>query len=293
MAVTEGKDEKKPVEKSEDNWFEPSEIVSAAYQSLDKQVKELDTIPSKVEADGNMLLGIVLDSGKDIFRDPKEIKEFTLRLLNFDENLGHAMHMVVTLEENERSGTKSPEPSRLQLPQLNMPNTEKNMPNIYVGSEQQQKKGFTASIFEHLSVRDTNRMVQRLKKMEMEREQPDITTSKVKSVKAYGEEIQSEWLRLMDFYDKAKKRIYFFHDDYTLRNQREEISTHLTKMIGIVRAFSRAIVEYRKERFGDRKVGVAAGAMWLEAAKANQAMAPRGAPMSVDPSALRMRDSAR
>jgi hypothetical protein len=72
----------------------------------------------------------------------------------------------------------------------------------------------------------------------------------------------------MDFYDKAKKRIYFFHDDYTLRNQREEISTHLTKMIGIVRAFSRAIVEYRKARFGDRKVGVAAGAMWLEAAKA-------------------------
>jgi hypothetical protein len=265
MALEKGKEKEGTEEKPADNWYAPSEIVSAAYQSLDEQVQKLDEIPGKVQTDGNKLLNIILDRTKDIFRNDNTIKEFTTALLDFDEGMGHAMHMVITLEENERNGNR-PEPStRLQLPQINLPTTERTTPNIIIGSEHPQKKG---GLFDYLGARSTNRMIEKLQKFEREQEQPEITTSKVKNVKAYGEEIQSEWLRLIDFYDKSKKRIYFFHDPETLRNQREEISTHLTKMIGIVRAFSRAIVEYRKERFGDRKVGVAAGAMWLEAAKA-------------------------
>jgi hypothetical protein len=66
---------------------------------------------------------------------------------------------------------------------------------------------------------------------------------------------------------KGLKRVRWFNDENTLRNQMAEIRLECVKIAGIICAFSTAITEYRKERYGDRKVGVAAGAMWLQAAQ--------------------------
>jgi len=270
--------------------LEPNQIVSEAYKSLDKQIEKLDLIPRGAQEKSDVLLDLVYDSEKDIMQDPKAQFEFIKALHALNEQIGHAFHALMEIDrEHYRPQKDSSLPSLPELPMLPMQSQGQyqSAPPVVVGQPTVVKKGMFSSFWEHMS----NRRWAGAYEKAVDSRQPEITTSKVIDILDYGRQLESEFSRLQTFYDKGIKRVHFFNDANTLRNQMQEIRLECVKIAGIICAFSTAITEYRKERYGDRKVGVAAGAMWLEAAKARSEMQMRpGFPVSVDPNALNMRN---
>jgi len=271
--------------------LEPSDIVSEAYKSLDRQIEKLDLIPAGAKERSDVLLDMVYDSGKDIMQDPEDQLAFIKALHALNEEIGHAFHALMEIDrERSRPQKDSGLPELPMLPMQMQGQGQYQSAPMVVGQPTVVKKGMFSSFWEHMS----NRRWAKAYENAVDSRQPEITTSKVIDILDYGRQLESEFSRLQTFYDKGIKRVHFFNDANTLRNQMQEIRLECVKIAGIICAFSTAITEYRKERYGDRKVGVAAGAMWLEAAKARSEMQMRpGSPVSIDPNALNMRDRVR
>jgi len=246
--------------------LQPSDIVSQAYKSLDAQILKLDEIPTGAKNKSNTLLALVYNSKKDIMQNPKHQLEFIKALHALNEQIGHAFHALMEIDrEHYRPQKDSNLPSLPEIPQLPIQtqNQAAATTPVVVGQPTVVKKGLFAPFWEHMS----NRRWAQAYEHAVESRQPEITTSKVIDILDYGRQLESEFSRLQTFYDKGIKRVHFFNDENTLRNQMQEIRLECVKIAGIICAFSTAITEYRKERYGDRKVGVAAGAIYLLAAQ--------------------------
>jgi hypothetical protein len=249
--------------------LEPSDIVSQAYKSLDEQIKKLDEIPKGAKDKSDALLDLVYNVKKDIMQKPKDQLEFIKALHALNDQIGHAFHALMEIDrEHYRPQKDANLPSLPEIPQLPIQTqtSTSTMPMV-VGQQSPTviKKGMVSSFWEHMSNRRWASAYE--KAVELQNRQPEITTSKVIDILDYGRQLESEFMRLHTFYDKAIKRIHFFNDENTIRNQMAEIRLECVKIVGIICAFSTAITEYRKERYGDRKVGVAAGVMYLLAAQ--------------------------
>lgn len=270
------KESKKPKEtndqqgQKEPEVLEPPAIVTAAFRSLDQQIRDLDKIPGEAEGKCAELITLVYDDKQKLLEDGVTELKFINAVQALNEEVGHAFHAIMEIDR-ERWQPESKRdvslPSMPQIPQLPIQSSASTVAPLVVGQQQPVvKKGLFSDFWEHLSNRRWATAYERA--VEAQNRQPEITTSKVIDILSYGRELESEFMRLHTFYDAAVKRVRWFHDENTVRNQTQEIRLWCVKVTGIIRAFSRAIVEYRKERFGDRKVGVAAGAMWVQAAQA-------------------------
>lgn len=265
MAIEEKKKDSPQEEPQEkDNWFEPSEIASAAYQSLDEQIKKLREIPDRVDHEAEQLFTILHDPERDILRTPKDIQAFRRAASTLNKDVGLTWHMLLKMDHAE---TK-PAPPALQLPQL--PSMTRNssgstmLPSV-AGQPVVIKHGWGSAFWEHMTQR---RMAKAFEHAVDAQKQPEITTSNVKDVRAYGEELQAEWAKTLDFHYKATLLIRHRNDEPTWRLLLGDLTEHCLKLANITSAFTTTLTEYRLDEFGDRKVGVAQGAMMLEAAKA-------------------------
>jgi hypothetical protein len=249
--------------------IKPMDIVVSVFSSLDAQIEALDQIPDDVLGHTTALLNIITDLKQNIFEDPATKIKFINALLGTSEEVGHAFHAILEIERERANPEKTPSniPPMPQLPQIGQMGTPEIVERpvqggITLNTQQPQMKiGYWA-------MRQWRGMVEKWLEAQKDLAQAQITSSKVVDILDYGRELEAEWMRLMNFYHYAQQRLSFFDDKETYRNQHQEVETHIIKMISIIRAFTRTIVEYRKERFGDRKVGVAQGAMALEATEA-------------------------
>jgi hypothetical protein len=269
MAMTEPKQLPAPSEEKEQKIqiIEPIDIVKATFKSLDDQVDALDKIPEHAATATQQLIDIVFNE-KDFFSDSKEKGNqaaFIKAVLGTSEEVGHAMHTIL---EIERGNPKDTNRQTISMPQIPLPGPtqqqiEKTSPVVVTS----QVKGGGWS--DYFATRRWAGMFEKFLSAQKELVQSEITSSsKVVDILDYGRQLEGEWMKLMDFYDKATKWLRFYNDPNTYQNLRQEVQMHVTKMSSIIRAFARTIVEYRKERFGDRKASVAAGAMWLEGMRA-------------------------
>jgi hypothetical protein len=244
--------------------LEPTVIMSRAYDSLDKQIEALD----KIEEDAPDICSDLIETlgpDTDIFQDEEDSAAFSEALRGTAGLIGHAIQLILDAEKPEKEALNLP-----QLPQLpNVAQTTSSNPNVTVNQPPPVvKQGAIASIMEHLSVRRLAKAYERA--VEMQQNKPDITTSRIQADPlAYGRQLESEIMRIRDFHYRAQCKISLFNDEHTIQLLKGELKNHCTKICDIILAYTTTIVERRKERFGDRKVGVAAGAMWLEAAKSN------------------------
>jgi len=242
--------------------LEPDAIVSQAYQSLDKQIAALDKIqkdtPEKCEA-----LMVTLGPDKDIFQNAEDYAEFRKALHEVAALIGHAIHLVLDAEKPDKEIIPLP-----QLPQLPNTSSTTQNPNVVVNQPAPQvvKQGSIASVMEHMSIRRLAKAYERT--VELQQNKPDITTSRIQvDPLAYGRQLLSEIMRIRDFHYRARCKISIFNGEHVVALLKGEIENHCTKLCDIILAYTTTIVERRKERFGDRKVGVAAGAMYIEAAR--------------------------
>jgi len=269
LAVTQ---EKKPEPDNSEGWMEPSAIVSDAYKSLDKQIVELDKIPARAKQAGISLREHAIKG--DLFSEEGQIKTYQV-LEDTNKELGQCIHAVMEIER-ERYVPQKATDNLPAIPSLESSPQTVNVQGTPQGQPITVKTGFLAEWAKGRAMNKAMDKAIQFQKDMMNR--PEITTSKIKDVLDYGRELIPEFNKLYNFYDCGIKRVYFFSDAETVWNQRREIVNEVAKITGVIEAFSNAVVEYRKERFGDRKVGVAAGAMWLEAAKARQPVPYEKAP---------------
>lgn len=258
-------DEEQPQEQQQ--WLEPNAIVSDAYKSLDAQIAKLDRIPEDAKTACDALLEYAVK--KELFSPDGQVGFYEV-LGGTDEQLGHCIHAVLEIERERVIPPKEPTVTPMALPSIESPMQTVQVQGVQPGQQQPPITVKTGALAEFFRGRALNKATEKL--IAFQREQmnrPEITTSKVKDILDYGRELLPEYNKLYEFYDKALKRLRFFDDAETVWNQRQEIVNEIVKITGVIRAFSRAVVEYRKERFGDRKVGVASGVMWLAASIAS------------------------
>jgi hypothetical protein len=281
MAVTEEKPEEK-----EEELYDSDRIISETFRSLDKQIDKLDLIPKVANEKADRVLKLLF-SGTDIFMTQDGQLAFINLLRELSEEVGHAFDTILEIElSKQRAKSETP-----IMPMPTIPNQPMQpAPQTIVQSTPPKGGGWA----DYFGVRRWSTTMERIFSNQQNQAQgPQSATSKVIDILDYGRELVSQYNLTLDFYSRGIDHLYFFNDKETHERQHKQLAMHLTKIVNIVCSFSRTIVEYRKERFGDRKASVASGVLWLEGQRSNQAMMPRGAPLSVDPSALRMRDSAR
>jgi hypothetical protein len=263
--------QKKQEAKEPDEIVEPSDIVIAGYKSLDKQIEELDKIPSRVQGECESLLDIVFDAlcgKKNILEKPEDISEFIRTVQLCNSEVGLAWHMLIAMDQDQNVKSEKRE---VQLPPLpNIPNAGTGSPpsTVVMGPPAPVKQAFFAPFWEHMSIRRLASAYER--SVEGANRQPEITTSKVKNVRDYGQELEAEWTLLLDFYTRAQCLVRYRNDEVTKRLLLREIQAHCVKVTKITKSFCTTIVEYRKDKFGDRKVGMTAGAMWVVGMLAQQ-----------------------
>jgi len=267
--------------------LDSTQIISEVYRSLDKQIEKLDELPSIAQTKTSDLLRLLF-SKADIFRDPPRMLEFIVLSSSLSMEIGLAFQTVLEVElakehVNNNSQTVMP------MPQPMMQQVERPNPNVIVQSTPPKGGGWA----DYFGVRRWATAIEKIYQNQPAQQQPAITTSKVMKVLEYGQELLAEWNNTFDFYEKGIDGLNIFGDPETFERQHKLLTFHLVKLCNIICVFSKTIAEYRMERFGDRKVGVTAGLMWLEAAKAGAAGAYRGPPISIDPSSLAMRDRVR
>jgi hypothetical protein len=259
MAVTE---ENKTV----DDWSKPNAIVTDAYKSLDKQIEQLELIPGKAKQACTSLMNHVIK--EDLFSLDGQIKTYAV-LQDIDEEIGHCIDAVLEVE-HERA---SPQREAVNMNHLSLPSFD-SMQTLQVNNPQQGqmsppitvKTGFLSELAKGRAINKALDKALQFQREMMNR--PEITTSKVKEVIDYCKELIPEFNKLFNFYDCAIKHVSFYDDSETIWNQRREIVNEVAKITGIIRDISRAVSEYRKDRFGDRKVAVATGMMYVAAAQA-------------------------
>jgi hypothetical protein len=201
--MTEEKKEQVPQEqedpRSKDDWFEPSEIASAAYQSLDEQIRQLRKIPERVNAEADSLFDILHDEKRDILRNPQDIEAFRKAASALNKEVGLTWHILLKMDHAENKQS----PPNLQLPQLpgmtQASSGSTQLPSV-PGQPIVIKHGWGSSFWEH---RTQGRWAKAFEHSVDVQRQPEITTSNVKDVRAYGEELQAEWALTLDFHYKA------------------------------------------------------------------------------------------
>jgi hypothetical protein len=266
--MTESKEEVKNAREAV-NWFQPSEIASSAYQSLDEQVSELRKIPPRVKEEAKKLFDILHDENRDVLRNPKDIEAFRAATSEINTEVGLAWDALRRMDRDQNKS--QPDLQLPMLPSMTSPNLGTAQLPATGGQPIVVKHGWGSAFWEH---RTQGRWAKAFEHAVDVQRQPEITSTNVKDVRAYGEELQAEWALLLEFHYKATKLIRYRDDEPTYRDLIGEIILHSLKLSNITKAFTTTVVEYRTDEYGDRKVGVAAGAMWLEAAKARMLPVP-------------------
>ncbi|MHA1834990.1 MAG: hypothetical protein ACTSV7_13510, partial [Candidatus Baldrarchaeia archaeon] len=106
-----------------------------------------------------------------------------------------------------------------------------------------------------------------LEKIQKIMQTPKISTSRqVTDILEYCRQLIPEFNRIQDYYQRCLDHLYFFNDSNTKEVLKTELRTHLSKICGIIRAFSRTITEYRKELVGERERDTAKAIIALQMA---------------------------
>ena len=275
MAVTEQKPQEKEEaeeDKEELPVLDSNHIISDAYRSQDRQIKELDKIPEVVKGKANNIIKL-LYSECDIFLKIQGQLAFIECMTDLSDEIGNALHAILEIELAKQK-VKTETPVIMPMP------TQTVTPNPQVVLQQTPPKG--GGWADYFGVRRWATTMERLGAIQQTSQMPQSTTSKVIDILDYGRELVAQYNSVYDFWSKGIDHLYFFNDVDTHERQHKQLAVHLVKIVTIIRSFSKTIVEYRKERFGDRKASVASGVLWLEGAKARMIM-PMGFGSQITP----------
>ena len=269
-------------EKENDTVLDVDDVLPLLFEEFDKHAAVLDKIPEDAKTKTNNLLKLF---ETDIFKDGAVQTAFLTALNDLSEEVGHAYHTVLAIELARTQA----QPPKMESLMPTIPQQQGQSPiNI---STQTPSLGWLSGLWYYKGEKEK---AQALKAIAEARRSdvPQISTSKeVIDILDFGRQLIPEFNRVQEFYQKAVDTVYFFSDQQTKERLQGHLRMHLNKLADIIRAFCRTIAEYRKELIGDRKRDVAKAILALKMAQAG--VQTRGAPISIDPSGLAMRDRIR
>lgn len=261
MAMTQEPQAKEKEEPEAPSELTSGQIITRTFESLDKQINALDKIPIQANEKGDAILALMF-SEEDIFSLKGQLK-FINCLRPISEMVGHAFDTILEIELTKQRG-KSESPM-LPMPQIPTQQVDRPSPQILLQQGPQKGGGWA----DYFGVRRWSSTMEKIFATQQNQiNQPQSATSKVIDILDYGRELVSQFNLTLDFYSRGIDHLYFFNDKDTHERQHKQLAMHLTKIVNIICSFSRTIVEYRKDRFGDRKASVASGILYLEAARA-------------------------
>jgi len=234
--------------------IEIDDIVTLTFSSMDAAIKDLGKIPETAKRKTDALLNLF---DGDIFASPSK---FLKSITDLSEEIGHANHVVLEIDLR-RQGIIHSNPTPPPTPQITTTQPERSQ--LIVQTQPPKGGGF----MDYLSTRKMAG-VWRDFLQSQKGEQPQITTSKeATDVLDYGRQLIAESNRTHKYYEQSLAHLKFFNDAETKERFTSNLREHLNKISGIIRAFCRTAVEYRKELAGERKSDMAKAVIALKMAE--------------------------
>lgn len=240
--------------KSED--FDLEDIVKLTFASMDHAIEELNVIPVRAKEKTELLLKLFDD---DIFKSPSV---FLKCITDLSEEIGHANHVVLEIDLR-RQGIIHADDSKSQPVSSMLPEKVAQAAQTIIQTQPQKSGGFWDFM-------GTSKMAGVMKQyFQSQKDQvPQITTSReVTDVLDYGRQLIAESNRTHKYYEQSLAHLQFFDDEETKKRFTSQLREHMNKISGIVRAFCRTAVEYRKELAGQRKSEMAQSVIALKLAE--------------------------
>jgi len=225
------------------------EKVSELIESIDKDKKALEEKIDEIDQIISKLQDMVYVPYKPNGEPPREFQQ-EAEFLKLMDALGDAAGLALDLVMSE-------EEKNLKSSELQTQPTEKgNAPQQIIvqaapqqQSEEGKSKGLFASLFDYKKFK--------LKMQREAAEKPRITESKeVRDVLEFGRQINPTINEIKNYFSQSLAHLRVYQDPELYFQLHEDLKTHISKLIGVIRSFVRAYTERRKRELDRTKVEV-------------------------------------
>jgi hypothetical protein len=235
--------------KDQDQGINPAEeLVDEIAKRFNEQIKQLDKIPEQAKTAVDAMLKIFKDDKTDIFAHPQTFYDCLNKLSDIE---GYANHTVLEIELI-RERVKAPTAFfDVFSKQRAKEEQSKTLNPVIVNTAEPVKN--SPGFWGYMSERERTRVLsEHLKSSEMS---PTITTTqKPGDILDYARDITREYNKIVDYFRACLAHIKVFpHEEGTRDLFFAEIQSYMVKLCNIMKSFSRAIAEYRKELVGQRE----------------------------------------
>lgn len=208
----------------------------------------------------------------------------------FKKVMGHTNHLVMYIELLRKKLSQPEILAQSAMKQVEMQGQQQTLPVAARMAQDESQGGY--GFWHYMGERKRSGALEHIFGQS---KQPQMTASERQlDFMNYARDIPAELNKLYDWLGGTLLRLKRFKNETTQRVCYSMLRTHIEKLAAQVTGFSNATIELRKELVGEREVAYAQAMTMLEQARLTAQSQPvRGAPLSIDPNALRIRDSVR
>jgi len=235
--------------------------INSVFTNFDKAIDKLDKLYSKeVKKDTEEIMDMLFD--QQILSKPKVFYQCVRRL---SDTSGHVVQAVMLVEERRekmRAGVfETPFITTASVRRHDGAGSNPAPVTVQTATPTQEAPGFWAFM--------GTREQEKTKRMQFEESTRSVITSveKPKDILDYCRDIPRESNKLVDWFEATLDHLHFFPDENTEYFFYTELRKHAAKFMSIVKSFTKAILEYRKELVGERQVAYAHALTLMEEAK--------------------------
>jgi hypothetical protein len=265
----------------------PEYYLDRIFEKFEEQEARLEEVGREAIANIDTLM-VRLRRGADIFDEEKDLY---IGLDAFKKVMRYTIHLGIDIDLRRRALSQPEKLAEQAMQQAEMAERQQTLPTATAMTNQLVAGEY--GMWRYLGER---KKMQTLEKITAVAKEPQMTTTERQvDFMNYARDIPPELNKLYDWLGGTLLRINRFKCDKTKRICYNMLRTHLEKLTTLTIGFSGAVIEFRKELVGEREVAYAQAFIVLEQARIAASAMPlgRGSPVSIDPTALAMRDRVR
>jgi hypothetical protein len=266
----------------------PEYYLDRIFEKFEEQEARLEDVGKEAIANVDTLMASLREKGADIFDEEKDVY---VGLDAFKKVMRYTNHLVIDIDLRRRALSQPEKLAEQALQQAELAERQQTLPTATALTNQPVAGEY--GMWRYLGER---KKMATLEKITAVAKEPQMTTTERQvDFMNYARDIPPELNKLYDWLGGTLLRINRFKCDKTKRICYSMFRTHLEKLTTLTIGFSGAVIEFRKELVGEREVAYAQAFIVLEQARIAAAAMPlgRGSPVSIDPTALSMRDRVR